>query len=114
MKARENLYLNPNFVKKQRDGDVKSVAAIRERVTMINAKLASLRSRRTNSSALSEVGALIRKHKLGGLLSVELKTSPHGHALRLIDNDHAWGAAAVATPSPSRDREGLPHHPERA
>lgn len=84
------LYFNPFSVQKQRLAEAEALTKIRERVENINARLASPKSRRTDAAAVAEVAVLIRRYKLGSVLSARVARGENTRSLVLDEDEEAW------------------------
>jgi hypothetical protein len=90
LRTRGVLCFNPLAFTRQQQTERDKLTLLNERVDRINAKLANPKSNRKDDAALGEVAGLIRKMKLGDVVSVRLTTSAGVRVLVVDHDDAAW------------------------
>lgn len=90
LRTRGVLCFNPALFCRQRGSERDKLKLIDERVERINAGLARPKSTRKDSVVLGEIGALIRKMKLGDAISTRLATSGGVRTLVVDHDEAAW------------------------
>ena len=88
--ARGVVTFNPDRFIDDRRKDMENAEKIEALVADVNRRLASTHSRRTDASALAEVGEAIRKHGLGLVFTADLARDGGPRAVVLTRNAAAW------------------------
>lgn len=90
LKTRGVLCFNPLVFVRQQESEREKRKLIDERVERINARLAKPKCTRKDSAILGEIGALVRRMKLGDALSTRLTASGGTRMLVVEYDEAAW------------------------